>query len=1123
MSEKEDKGKPVATPGGEKEMHGSVEGILKERQRLEEERQKLDAMIKEKYTRQITIMFTDLKGSTKYFETFGDIEGRALIEQHNKLLFPIIETRKGKVIKTMGDAIMAMFEAPDQAVLAATEMQKALAEYNKALDQRHKEIHIRIGLNRGPAVVEANDVFGDAVNVAARVESKCDPDQILISEPLYQEIRHSEDILCRLFGEVEVKGKSEAVKLYRVIWNEQQLLAEEEFKQAGVRRVKERRPGAELVLELALSKEGGKIKVSTSERRKGEEKTVSQYQTVKVNEEGINQLCAKVVTLLNQANRRGRLSKEILKQLQEIGQSLYDQLLPREAKEKLQGSSAANLLIRMDDQLVQIPWELLYNGAEFLCLRYNIGRVVSTRQKVTEGQARKVGHPLKMLILADPRGDLPESAREGQLLRTELDRYPDMVGVNVKSSKIDRNYILSRIRDYDLIHYAGHADYDSKNPAESGWLISDGKLKAEEIINLTGKKPMPALVLANGCQSGQTDAWTIHENYENEIFGLANAFLIAGVQHYIGTFWEILDEPGREFSMSFYRELLDGASVGEAVRQARKHLIDKYGEETIVWASYMLYGDPSFTYLAHAMPKREEKEEAVSAGRFQPEEMQLRGGAAAAMVAPKSSKGKWIGISIVLAVLAVLGIWFVKNGVSVKVPEDAIAKAYMQLEKGDLKSAETTFAGLSEKRGDAKVRGYEGLGAVAFQRNDLAKAKDYEQKALEMDGNAIYPHVILGNVAYNQANLAGAESEYRAAIAGVTGKDWMKSEAYNRLGRIASEKGQGDMALQNYQAAVKEDPSNAEAAVNLGQKFLSLGNPAQAQTAFKSGLAANPSDSTLSMLLAQSIQRTQEAAADKEKAALLNQEITDLVKRYKEGKVGGVAVPADEWTSKPMTLAFVDFETKGKMGLMEGEDDFLRLAITNALKETGRIRVVEREKLDKVIQELNLSSSELASDETRLQLGKLLSARIIATGSIIRYGGKLQVSARLIETETSEIKVALTSDPYPETASPGEVAKSLVTQLITEVKKAYPLRGSVASISGDELVLDLGSNVGLKTGTKMRVLEERKVTIGAKLSTTRIEAGTLEVTRVESELGYAKKAESKTAFKTGMKVEEIVE
>jgi len=1080
-------------------------------------------MIKDKYQKEIVVMFTDLKGSTRFFETYGDIEGRTLIETHNQVLFPIIERYSGKIVKTIGDAIMAMFEEPVKAVLCAMEMQKELGNYNRSLDQRHKEIHIRIGLNYGPGVVEEKDVFGDVVNVSARVESQCEPDQILISEALYQAVRLNEDILCRFFGEVEVKGKAETVRLYRVIYTEEQLIGEEAYKLAGLRRAKEKKPGANLMIELNVSKEGNKIKVSAIEKQIGQERTVQQYQTIKIDENAINQLCSKVVSLLNQANRRGKLSKEILKQLQETGQSLYDQLLPKEAKEKLEKSIAQYLLIQMDDQLVQIPWELLYNGAEFLCIRFEMGRIVSTRQKVSEALSRKIAHPLKMLVIADPRGDLAESAREGAMLREELDHYPDKVNVNVKSSKVDRNYILSRIRDYDIIHYAGHADYELKNPADSGWLLSDGKLRAEEVANLTGKKPMPILVFANGCQSGQTDAWKISDDYGNQIFGLANAFLVSGVQHYIGTFWEILDEPGREFALGFYRELLEGASVGEAIKQGRRHLIDKYGEETIVWASYMLYGDPSHSYLAQAEPRAKE-EPMVDRERFQPEEMQVRGTATAvSTIGKKFSPGKWLGISAGILLFALLAIYLFKAGVSIKVPEDAIASAYALLEKGDLKGAEDSFTKLSEKRGETRARGFEGLSAVAFQKNDLAMAREQANKALELDPSAIYPHIIMGNIAYNQGDIALAEAEYRSAISATNGKAWMKAEGYNRLGRIYSEKGNDQLALENYEQATGADPGNVDAHLNLGQKLLVMGRPAQAQSAFKNVLNSDANNQMANLLLAEAIQRTQEMVMEKEQAERLNQEISELVQRYKEGKLAGVSEAGDEWTSKPITMAFIDFETKGKFGLMEGEDDFLRLAITSALKETGRIKVVEREKLDKIVQELNLSSSELANDQTRLQLGKLFSARLIGTGSIVRYGGKVQISLRLIETETSEVKIAITTDSYPENTSPGEIAKDLVSKLIVQVREAYPLQGEVVQVQGDELVINLGSGVGLKPGAKLRVLEEKQVKIGQTISKSRFEVGTLEVSRVEENLGYAKVLDKKKTIIAGMKVQELME
>ena len=86
--------------------------------------------------------------------------------------------------------------------------------------------------------------------------------------------------------------------------------------------------------------------------------------------------------------------------------------------------------------------------------------------------------------------------------------------------------------------------------------------------------------------------------FADEIFGLANAFLLAGVKHYVGTFWEISDEPSSHFALEFYKNLISDMTIGEAVRKSRLELIREYGEESIVWASYVLYGDPTFNYKA---------------------------------------------------------------------------------------------------------------------------------------------------------------------------------------------------------------------------------------------------------------------------------------------------------------------------------------------------------------------------------------------------------------------------------------------------------------------------------------------------------------------------------------------
>jgi CHAT domain-containing protein len=251
----------------------------------------------------------------------------------------------------------------------------------------------------------------------------------------------------------------------------------------------------------------------------------------------------------------------------------------------------------VDDKLVGVPWELLFDGQQFLSRKFAMGRVVSTHQALTSRSTRDLALPFNVLIVADSRGDLEASYREGIEIRNFLDENRETFYVDFRSHPVGVSFLKKKLRDYDMVHYAGHGDYQSPNFSDSGWLLNDGTLKASDVTAMGGLKPMPSLVFSNACQTGQTGEWEIRDDYEEKIFGLANAYLIAGVQHYIGTFWEILDEPSSHFARSFYGYLALGERAGEAVRRARQDLIQAYGEETIVWASYMLYGDPTFRFF----------------------------------------------------------------------------------------------------------------------------------------------------------------------------------------------------------------------------------------------------------------------------------------------------------------------------------------------------------------------------------------------------------------------------------------------------------------------------------------------------------------------------------------------
>jgi len=163
----------------------------------------------------VTIMFTDIVDSTRYWDMAGDLQGRLMVNQHNRLAFPVIRKYKGKIVKTIGDAVMASFDSPENALKAAIGIQQALAEYRAKNENFHLEI--RIGIHTGKALVEKKDVFGDTVNIAARVEAETDANEILISEATKDQVDAVHYTLTRKTSFIP-KGKKEEIEVYRCDW-----------------------------------------------------------------------------------------------------------------------------------------------------------------------------------------------------------------------------------------------------------------------------------------------------------------------------------------------------------------------------------------------------------------------------------------------------------------------------------------------------------------------------------------------------------------------------------------------------------------------------------------------------------------------------------------------------------------------------------------------------------------------------------------------------------------------------------------------------------------------------------------------------------------------------------------
>jgi len=219
------------------------------------------------------------------------------------------------------------------------------------------------------------------------------------------------------------------------------------------------------------------------------------------------------------------------------------------------------LSLHIDDHLVQVPWELLNDGQEFLCQRFSMGRLVKTRQAVQNIKERVLARPLRMLVIADTMGDLKDACKEGTQIQEYMNQYNNYIHVVVRSKDITPAFIQEKMQYFDFVHFAGHADYHHDNPEQTGWGLTKGTFTARDIVQMAASSPMPTLIFSNACQSARTENWALKEHFQNEIFGLANAFLLTGVKHYVGTFWEMLDEPSSLFALEFYKNLLSGMTT----------------------------------------------------------------------------------------------------------------------------------------------------------------------------------------------------------------------------------------------------------------------------------------------------------------------------------------------------------------------------------------------------------------------------------------------------------------------------------------------------------------------------------------------------------------------------------
>jgi class 3 adenylate cyclase len=163
----------------------------------------------------LAVVFADVVGSTRLYEQLGDVQARETVARCIEVMTKATSAHGGKVVKTMGDEVLATFHTPTAAVEASCRMQNMIKE---AMVDTGVPVDIRIGLHYGPVMEEDDDVFGATVHTANRMTSQAKAQQIITTEATVEALAPALRGMTRQIDFATVKGRTDGIALYEVLW-----------------------------------------------------------------------------------------------------------------------------------------------------------------------------------------------------------------------------------------------------------------------------------------------------------------------------------------------------------------------------------------------------------------------------------------------------------------------------------------------------------------------------------------------------------------------------------------------------------------------------------------------------------------------------------------------------------------------------------------------------------------------------------------------------------------------------------------------------------------------------------------------------------------------------------------
>jgi hypothetical protein len=283
----------------------------------------------------------------------------------------------------------------------------------------------------------------------------------------------------------------------------------------------------------------------------------------------------------------------------QAAKTIFELMIPNAFKERLKKKGSITWML--DKETAAYPWELLQDNtvnAKPLCVEAGMIRQLSTPNfrmdiKRTSGD--------KALIVADPQlnkfiNQLPGAVAEGKAVKEAMDNngYTNNTLINKSAAEIVSTLFCE---DYKIIHLAGHGIFNPAAPKKSGMVI--GKDVFLTTFDIEQMSAVPELVFVNCCHLGKVSGAdeSLYQSRYKLAANIGIQLIEIGVKAVIAAGWAVNDDAAKDFASVFYNRMFAGYSFGEAVKDARIAVYDKYGFANNTWGAYQCYGDPFYKLI----------------------------------------------------------------------------------------------------------------------------------------------------------------------------------------------------------------------------------------------------------------------------------------------------------------------------------------------------------------------------------------------------------------------------------------------------------------------------------------------------------------------------------------------